>query len=112
MLEDAHRAMTETAVAGDPFAFGEANARFHGLIMEASGNGTLLDIWRRLDVRSRATVNIIRMGRDLKAIAQSHLPILRAIASGRPEAARRAARAHILGYRPKVTPAERRDDTP
>jgi DNA-binding GntR family transcriptional regulator len=93
---------------GDVHRFAEANALFHRTIVEASGNKTLLDIWLRLDVRSRSMVNIVRAGRDLIATANSHNDVIAAVLSGSPAQARRKLRAHIAEYRPSLVPSVER----
>ena len=82
LLEDVAASMSACAARNDLHGFTEANARFHRLVVEAAGNQTLLDVWTQLDVRSRTTVNMIRTGRDLNAVAASHRPVIEALATG------------------------------
>jgi DNA-binding GntR family transcriptional regulator len=103
-LKDCIAEMTRCAERSDINGFAEANANFHRTIVAASGNQTLLDIWSRLDVKSRTTVNIVRTARDLKAVARSHQPIVRALESGNASQARSELRKHVLSYKPRVGP--------
>ena len=103
-LKDCIAEMTSCADRSDINGFAEANANFHRTIVAASGNQTLLDIWSRLDVKSRTTVNIVRTARDLKAVARSHQAIVRALESGSASQARNELRKHVLGYKPRIGP--------
>jgi DNA-binding GntR family transcriptional regulator len=67
----------------------------------------LLEVWRRLDVRSRTAINVIRTGRDLVLVAKSHEPVIRAIVAGKAAAARRAVQAHVRSFRPPLPHADR-----
>ena len=87
--------MERCAKDGDPIRFAQMNSEFHRIIMRASGNGTLHDLWSRLDVRSRTLVNVSRQRGDLERIARSHGSIVDAIRSGDVAAARMAAEDHV-----------------
>lgn len=100
-------AMVAHAARSDLIGFGEANARFHMLIVEAAGNATLLELWKQLDVRSRTTVNIIRSSADLQTTALSHQPIIDAIESGRAGAIKRELRNHIVKFKPNKMDADK-----
>jgi DNA-binding GntR family transcriptional regulator len=101
-LEAHIAAMNRAAAAHSLSQFAEANAQFHRHIVVASGLAILVEIWAMLDVKARTMVTVTRNGRDLAAIADSHKPIVEAIKSGQPMAARRAMRQHILAYKPKA----------
>lgn len=94
--------MIEAARTHDIISLANANARFHRIIVIASGNNTLLDIWSRLDVRTRTTMNFIRKEQDLNAIARSHLKIVEALNSGTPSLVRKVSQAHVMSFRPNV----------
>ncbi len=98
------REMGGLARRRDVIGFGEANARFHRLIVEAAGNSTLLEVWSRLDVRSRSALNLVRTSANLTATARSHGAIIEAIETGRAATIRRAIKDHILAFRPQPAP--------
>ena len=62
--------------------------------MEAAGNRLLLNIWLSLRIETRSTITMLAEGLDLVEIADSHQPIVDAIASGDAERAARVAREH------------------
>jgi DNA-binding GntR family transcriptional regulator len=88
-------AMRRAADAGDLHAIVEHDVRFHRLIVEASGNRTLLDVWRSLRVEARTAITALATGIDHHRIAEMHEPVLRALADRDPERAGRALRLHI-----------------
>ena len=103
-LRDGVRTMLTHAAAGDVVGFGEANAKFHQLIVEAAGNSTLLEIWKQLDVRSRSTINLARSAANLEVTALSHQPIIAAVKSGSAPALRQELRDHVRKFRPVGVP--------
>ena len=62
--------------------------------MEAARNRLLLNIWQSLQIETRTTITMLVEGLDLVEIADSHQPIVDAIASGDAELAARVAREH------------------
>ncbi len=99
-LKDAVKAMRISAREGDSVGFANHNSRFHRIIIESSGNGVLLELWETLNVQSRTMTNVARSRRNLIELADSHLEIIDAIASGQPDTANRAAKEHVLSNRP------------
>ncbi|HEY4200409.1 MAG TPA: GntR family transcriptional regulator [Devosiaceae bacterium] len=94
-------AMLEAARQSDLTGFGEANALFHRTIVEAADNATLLDIWQRLDVKSRTMVNMIRSSSDLAATARAHMKIIAAFERGNIAEIRRELRGHVIKFKPQ-----------
>jgi DNA-binding GntR family transcriptional regulator len=90
-------AMRRLAEAGAIHDFVLHDVGFHRLIVERSGNRTLLDLWTSLHLEARTMITFIRYG-DLHAIAESHVPILDALRAGDPEASAAALRAHFEYY--------------
>ncbi len=90
-LEAMHRA----ADAGDLHEQVEADVRFHRLIVEASGNGTLLEVWNSLRVEARTVITVLATGVDRHELAEMHRPILDALARRDPEEAGRVVRDHL-----------------
>lgn len=92
--------MLVAAEAGDYAAFSEHNLKFHKLIVDATGNQTLIDHWTRLNIKIRTFINVQRHHSDLLAAAVSHDTIIDAIALGEAEAARLVAIDHVTKNRP------------
>lgn len=101
-LKDAVKAMKKAARAEDSTAFASHNSCFHRIIMESSGNTILLDLWETLNVQTRTMTNVTRSRRNLMDLADSHLPIIEAIASGNSEQAHQIAKDHVLSNRPAI----------
>ena len=102
MLEAEIDAMHRAAKTGDMRTFAEANSAFHRIIVQATVNATLLDIWTRLDVRAHTIMNVLRGHRNLATVAESHRPIVDALRHGSSRTVRRALLHHILGLRLSV----------
>jgi len=78
-LRDCLREMRAAAGRGDAHASAVADVRFHGLIVEKSGNRTLERVWRHLEPLSRTYITVVLPGADLRLIADLHAPILAAL---------------------------------
>ena len=77
--------MQGAADAGDRHAVATADAAFHGRIVEAAGNATLLRVWRTLEPFSRTYITIVAPGTDPRRIADEHVPVLEALRSRSPD---------------------------
>jgi DNA-binding GntR family transcriptional regulator len=86
--------MRDAALAGETDGVVDHSVRFHRAIMQAAGNRLLLNIWQSLQIETRTTITMLVEGLDLVEIADSHQPIIDAIASGDAETAARVAREH------------------
>jgi len=73
------RVMQRAADAGEYHAEATADAAFHGLIVEHSGNATLRRVWETLQPFSRTYITIAGPGVDRRSIADEHLPVLDAL---------------------------------
>ncbi len=71
---------------------------FHRVIVEASGNRTLEELWQSLHVDVRTTITLIKHADDLGDVAESHVPVLDALAAGDADVAARALREHIESF--------------
>jgi len=89
------RAMRKAAGAGDLHRQVEHDVRFHRLIVEASGNSILIDVWRSLRVEARTLITALKSGLDSREIVAMHEPVLDALRSGDAEQAGRALRRHV-----------------
>lgn len=73
----------------------EHDVRFHQLIVDASGNSRLIEIWASLQVETRTAITALRTGLAPRDVAEMHRPIIEALRSGNAEAAGSAIRAHV-----------------
>jgi len=87
--------MRKAARKGDVHAFIGHDVHFHRLIVEASGNRTLQEVWSSLHVDARTTVTLIKRAADLRDVAEAHVPVLEALEAGDAGRAGRALRRHI-----------------
>ena len=71
------------------------DVRFHQLIVEASGNSRLIEIWKSLQVDTRTAITAVRTGLSAHEIAEMHRPIVEALRSRDAHAAGRAIRSHV-----------------
>jgi DNA-binding GntR family transcriptional regulator len=94
-LEQHLGAMEQAAADGDRHAQVSADVEFHRVIIEASGNSILGDVWLSLRVEGRTMITSLRAGIGLEEIVAIHEPILAAIRAKDPEAAAAAMRRHF-----------------
>jgi DNA-binding GntR family transcriptional regulator len=87
--------LRRAADTGDPHALAVADARFHGLLIERSGNATLLRLWRSLEPFSRTYITAAIPGVDVHWTAALHWPILAALESRDPGLVVHALRQHF-----------------
>jgi len=91
--------MRAAAVEGDLHRQVEHDVRFHRLIVEASGNRTLLEVWTSLGIEARTIMTLLKTGLDPAELAEMHQPILDALRSGDPDLAGRTVRSHVESFR-------------
>ena len=91
-------AMRAAAGHGDLHALVEHDVRFHRLIVEASGNGILLEVWSSLRVEARTIITALKTGIDHHQLAEMHEPILAALARRDPQEAGDVMRRHIAEF--------------
>ena len=72
-------AMRAAARRNDGHAVAEADARFHGRIVELAGNGTLEKVWGSLQPLSRTYLTLFVPGADPSWTADLHAPIVDAL---------------------------------
>lgn len=95
VLEAELAAMRRAADEHDLHTLVEHDVRFHRLIVEASGNRILLDVWDSLRVETRTIITALKTGIDHHELAEMHAPVLAALADRNPTASGRAMRLHI-----------------
>jgi DNA-binding GntR family transcriptional regulator len=88
-------AMQAAARAGDGHRVAEADARFHGRIVEIAENGTLGKVWRSLEPFSRTYITLVVPGADPQWSADLHTPILQALLARDADAVVAALERHF-----------------
>jgi DNA-binding GntR family transcriptional regulator len=88
-------AMRAAAEEGDLREQAEHDVRFHRAIVEAAGNSILLDVWSSLRLESRTIITALAVDLDLRELAELHVPVLEALASGDPDRAGAELRRHV-----------------
>jgi DNA-binding GntR family transcriptional regulator len=73
----------------------EHDVRFHRLVVEASGNVRLAELWDGLQVEARTMITALRTGLDPVEIARRHAPIVEALRRQDAEAAGQEIRRHV-----------------
>ena len=88
-------AMRAAARDNDGHGVAEADARFHGRIVELADNATLLKVWRSLEPFSRTYLTLVVPGADPQWSADLHPPILAALERRDTEAVVEALSRHF-----------------
>ena len=88
-------AMRAAARDDDGHGVAEADARFHGRIVELAGNGTLVRVWHSLEPFSRTYITLVVPGADPQWSADLHAPILAALERRDTEAVVEALQAAL-----------------
>jgi DNA-binding GntR family transcriptional regulator len=86
--------MREAARANDIDGMIHHSVWFHRVIMRAAGNDLLLNMWESLHVEIHSRKTLLQPNIDYYAVAESHKPILDAVAAGDVERAARLSREH------------------
>jgi DNA-binding GntR family transcriptional regulator len=76
----------------------EHDVRFHRLIVEASGNARLIELWESLQVDARTMITAIRTGLDPVEVARRHEPIIEALRHRDADAAGQEIRRHVEDF--------------
>ncbi|MDQ2966410.1 MAG: GntR family transcriptional regulator, partial [Chloroflexota bacterium] len=88
-------AMRAAARDNDGHGVAEADARFHGQIVELADNATLLKVWHSLEPFSRTYITLVVPGADPQWSADLHAPILAALERRDTEAVVEALSRHF-----------------
>lgn len=88
----------------------EHDVRFHRLIVEASGNARLLELWESLQVDARTMITAIRTGLDPVEVATLHEPIVEALRDGDADAAGERIRRHVEDFGRRFVEGRARPD--
>jgi len=87
-------AMRAAAERGDVRAAVQHSERFHRHIVVASENQLLLTMWSSLSIEDHTALTMVTLAPDLATIAESHQPIVDAIAAGDADLACQVSRHH------------------
>jgi DNA-binding GntR family transcriptional regulator len=88
-------AMQAAARDNDGHGVAQADARFHGRIVELADNSTLERVWNTLEPFSRTYITLVAPGADPQWSADLHVPILDAIERRDPETVIDALERHF-----------------
>jgi DNA-binding GntR family transcriptional regulator len=105
-------AMRAAARNDDGHGLAEADARFHGRIIELADNGTLEKVWRSLEPFSRTWITLAVPGADPRWSADLHAPILAALERRDTEAVVEALQRHFDEVRDNMSRRWLDDDQP
>jgi DNA-binding GntR family transcriptional regulator len=94
-LEAELEGMREAGEAGDLHGLTQHDFAFHRLVVEASGNGPLIQCWKSLGVEGRIILSLYGTLVRPEEAAGLHDPILDALRAGDSARAGREARKHI-----------------
>jgi DNA-binding GntR family transcriptional regulator len=88
-------AMRAAARKDDGHGVAEADARFHGRIVELADNGTLERVWRSLEPFARTYLTLAVPGADPHWSAELHAPIMTALERRHPDEVVAALQRHF-----------------
>ncbi|TMD31107.1 MAG: GntR family transcriptional regulator [Chloroflexi bacterium] len=94
-LEAELEAMLAAAEKGDLYEEVQHDVEFHRLIVEASGNRVLQDMWRSLRIEARTLISVLKAHIGGYELAEMHRPVLEALAEGDAEKAGLLLRKHV-----------------
>jgi DNA-binding GntR family transcriptional regulator len=94
-LESELAAMIDAAERNDPHGQSVANIAFHQVILEASGNRTLLRLWQMMRLPNWTFVTAVLSGHNLVELARRHQVLIDALRTSDPNVAEEAMRRHI-----------------
>ena len=94
-LEAELAAMHAAAEKGELYEEVQHDVEFHRLIVEASGNQVLQDMWRSLRIEARTLISVLKVHIGGYELAEMHRPVLEALAEGDAEKAGSLLRNHV-----------------
>lgn len=98
-LRACHQTMSECHKSRDFIGMTAADARFHQIIADASGNGAVRRVFSQLEPFGRTFITLTSPGVELGEILQQHEGILEALIAGDGELAACRAHDHQLSVR-------------
>ncbi len=93
-LQEEIDGMVAAAAADDVEGVVDHSEGFHRLIIDASGNLLLSNVWDGLSIAEHTELTMVTLPVDLAVVGPSHQPIVDAIVAGDVERACRASRDH------------------
>ena len=87
--------MHAAAEKGELYEEVQHDVEFHRLIVEASGNRVLQDMWRSLRIEARTLISVLKAHIGGYELAELHRPVLEALAEGDAEKAGSLLRNHV-----------------
>ena len=87
--------MLTTAAHADQRGFAEHNVAFHRVIVEASGNRTLINLWNTLQPSTWTLFSVIHSGHDIMELAVRHRVVIEALRARDPHRAEQAIHSHL-----------------
>lgn len=93
-LQDEVDAMVAAAERDDVAGVVEHSEGFHRIVIEASGNQLLNNVWSGLGIGLHTELTMVALPVDMMTVATCHQPIVDAIAAGDVELACRVSREH------------------
>lgn len=97
-LRGLFEAMLRAAEAGDLREQVSLDVQFHRRIVEAAGNRTLLETWASLRIEARTLITFLKADMDLLELAETHRPVLEALADRDPARAETFLRRHVEAF--------------
>jgi DNA-binding GntR family transcriptional regulator len=97
-LQEEVDAMGAAAAQGDVEAVVDHSEGFHRLIIDASGNQLLSNVWTGLSIAEHTELTMVALPIELSTVAEAHQPIVDAIAMGDVELACRRSREHQVFF--------------
>jgi len=94
-LEAELAAMHQEAEKGNLYEEVLHDVEFHRLIVEASGNKVLYDVWKSLRIEARTLISVVATKIDPHELAGRHRPVLEALAAGESAKAAMLIREHV-----------------
>ena len=94
-LQKELNAMRVAVSVGDLDGYAEHDVKFHKSILQASGNKTLLQVWKALAFDIRIRIAISKVSKDLPEVVESHQSIVDALHNGRAREASLLLRNHV-----------------
>jgi DNA-binding GntR family transcriptional regulator len=95
LLERELKAMRAAAARGDLHTQVQHDAQFHRVIVEASGNRTLIAVWSSLGIHARTLATALTSGIEPRELVERHAPIVEAFRERNPAKAGRVLRRHV-----------------
>ena len=87
--------MLAAAATTDQRGLAEYNVAFHRVIVEASGNRTLINLWNTLQPSTWTLFTVMHSGHDIMEIAARHRVVIEALRARDPQRAEQAMHSHL-----------------